>query len=211
MKNLILIWFLTLSSIHIIFGQTENPFIKGYFLPGGSLSFDFGQIKEYEPISGTNPQQITNTCSKTLETDLYFGYFIANQFAIGLKTDILVTHDKISFNLIPDKLKHTNDRIFLGPLFRYYTEFGMFFEVSTAIGFNYYGYQSINKWKEYLFETGIGYSMFISKLIAIEPQIKYKYVYSPDYEFEDYKKIINGLNLAIGLQFYLNLQENQNK
>ena len=61
-----------LSSLQIIFGQTENPFTKGNLLSGGSFSFDFDQIKDYEPVSGTNPQQITTTIHGDLNNTAQF-------------------------------------------------------------------------------------------------------------------------------------------
>lgn len=140
------------------------------------------------------------------------GYFILNQFVIGFNTDIQITHNKISFTLISEELKLTNDRIFIGPFFRYYTKFGMFFEGGTAIAFNEHGWENDgNKWKEYCFDTGIGYNIFISKLVALEPQLKYKFYNISDKVIEDNKEIINGLHLSVGLQFYFNLKRDQNK
>jgi len=196
----------------ISLGQNKKPFSKGYFLTGGSLSLDIEQTKDYEPIVGTYPRQIKITDTKTMETDLYFGYFIINHLAFGFKTDIQLYSRKYSFNLDPHSTKYVYHDLSFGPFIRYSTNLGMFFEGSYAIGLLSYKFQDDKTtWKNYSFSTGIGYSLFVSKSIAIEPEIKYKYLHRPPYEIEEDNEISNGLSFAIGFQVYLTLKEKDNQ
>jgi hypothetical protein len=174
-------------------------------LTGGSFSFNIEKTKDYEPIIGTYPRQINITDIKALETDLYFGYFIINNIALGFKTDILIFSRKYSFNLSTGSSKYVYHDLSFGPFIRYSTNSGLFFEGSYTIGLLKDKIQDdITTWKNYSFSTGIGYSLFVSKSIAIEPEIKYKYLHRPPYEIEEDNEITSGLDFSIGFQIYLN-------
>jgi hypothetical protein len=204
MKKLLLISLLLGIIFHISSGQNEKPITKGNFLSGGSFSFDIEKNKDYQPISGTSPRQIYITDTKTFETDFYFGYFVVNHLVLGFKTDIIVLSYKHSFNLDNQSSKYSYHDLSLGPLIRYYTNSGIFFESSAAIGLQKNGNDGdFNKWRNFSFDTGIGYSLFVTKSIAIEPKIKYKYLNRPPYDIEDSTEIKSGLDFSIGFQIYL--------
>ena len=189
----------------MISGQIEKPITKGNFLTGGTLSLDFKQIKEYMPIISTQQQELTTSNVLTFETDLYFGYFVLNHFALGLKTDIQIINDKRTKQDFHYELSSHN--LSFGPFFRYYTELGIFIETSSSVYFLMGKYSNnVSEWKSFSFDAGVGYSLFVSKSVAIEPEIKYMYSYTPDIEdIENSKELINGFNLTVGLQVYLDL------
>jgi len=185
-------------------GQNDKPITKGYLLTGGSVSFNIDKTNDYEPIIGTNPEQINTIVTKTLETDLYLGYFIMNHLAIGIKTDILVYSRKHSFNLSTSSSEYKYNDLSFGPFIRYSTTLGLFFEGSGAIGLlNDRISDDKTTWKNYSFSAGVGYSFFVSKSVAIEPAIKYKYLHRPSYEGEEDNEISNKLSFDIGFQIYL--------
>lgn len=208
MKKLLLFSFVVLAEIQILLSQTEAPVKKGYLLTGGSISFSYDKQKNHDPDVGTLPGSTTTTDIKFFESDLYIGYFVFNHFAIGLKTDFQnitrkYTTDQVTVNIL------SND-ISLGPLVRYYTKSRIFLEGSAEIGILHNKFQNNDeKWKSYLLSAGVGYSIFVSGNFAIEPSIKYEYLYKPDYVIEGGKEITNGLKLAIGLQVYINTRSDQ--
>jgi opacity protein-like surface antigen len=214
MKKLLLISLLLGIVFHSSSGQNEKPITKGHLLTGGSLSLNVEKTKDYSPITGTNPRQIYITDSKTLETDLYIGYYIINHMALGFKTDIIISSEIHSFNLNTLTSKYKNHDISFEPFIRYSTTSGLFFEGTVGVGllkFDNSG-SDVAKWKNYSFSTGIGYSLFISESIAVEPEIKYKYMHTPPYEIDVDNVITSGVYFAIGFQIYLSTKkENSNK
>jgi hypothetical protein len=208
MKKILIISFLLGNILQISSGQIEKPITKGNLLTGGSFACDIEKTKDYGQNSGTNPAQIDISDIKELGTDLYFGYFIINHLAIGLNTDISIRSEKYSINPDSSSLKYLNRELSLGPFIRYSTNSGIFIEGAAAIGLLKYDFDSeyLVKWRKYYLSAGIGYSLFVSKSVSIEPEIKYKYLNRPPYEIEKTKGISNGLYFSIGLQVYLNIK-----
>lgn len=212
MKNLFLISLFILSIPKLSLGQIEKPITKGNFLTGGSFSFSFEKTKEYGPIVGTNPQMIKISNKKDFESDLYLGYYIFNHFALGLKTDILLTSDKFSYNLDTYIFKHVNHDLRFGPFIRYSTKLGLFFEGAAGIGLLKYDINGdVATWKNYSLKIGIGYSLFISKSVAVEPELKYNYLQESRYEDLESNTISNGLSFAVGFQIYFDTKKNNNQ
>lgn len=208
MKKILFTITILISIFQVSSGQNERPITKGYFLTGGSLSFDIDKTNDYEPVIGNNPEQINTIVTKTLETDLYLGYYIMNHMAIGIKTDILVYSRKHSFNLSTSSSEYKYNDLSFGPFIRYSTNLGLFFEGSGAIGLlKSSNIDDITTWKNYSFSTGVGYSLFVSKTVAIEPEIKYRYLHRPSYEGEEDNEISNKLSFEIGFQIYLNTKK----
>ncbi|HOK26148.1 MAG TPA: hypothetical protein P5320_02640 [Bacteroidales bacterium] len=191
----------------IAYGQNEEPISKGNLLTGGSFSCNIQKTKEYEPITGTKPRLINVINNKEFHTELNFGYFITNHVVSGLKTDIFILFNKNTFpqdtSLI--SIKNLNSSLTVGPFIRYYTKSGIFFEGSVTIGlFNLEADDYIKKWKGYSLCVGIGYSIFISKSVAIEPEITYLHLNYPSYGILENKIISSGLSFSFGFQVYIN-------
>ena len=207
MKKLLLI-----SLIGIIFqssfGQNEKLITKGNIITGGSFSFNTEKYKGYNAIQPGTPRQIEITDSKTFETDFYFGYFIMDHLAIGLKANIKTINTNQYTNLNQTGFKDRSNDLSFGPLIRYYTKPGIFFEGSAAFGFtksvNIYSNQN---WKNNSFSGGVGYSLFVTKSVAIEPEILYTHTNWPHYFGAEEKETIDGLNFSLGCQIYLSFKK----
>jgi hypothetical protein len=209
MKKLLLILLLILSSSDLISGQTGKPFSKTNLIIGGSISY-YGEKVKGIGSSSIYPFPAFTKDIKEFETDLYFGYFIINHLALGLKTDILILRQKEVVNFNGSSSKDDHDAIYIGPFMRYATNPGFFFEVSYSLGKEktktYYEYS----WTNYSISTGIGYSIFVSKSVAIEPQVKYKYLYRPETDIVSFDEISNEFSFTIGFQIYLQFQHEKN-
>jgi hypothetical protein len=203
MKKLILLSLGLLTISQLILGQSEKPIHKGNFLTGGSFSFNFDKTKEYDPIPVNGTQVITTIIKKEINSDLYFGYYVFNHLALGLKTDISFLNEKHSVNIDGFSFKYGLNDVTFGPFIRYSTSLGLFIEGNAGIGLiKHRQDDNSEKWKDYLFGLGIGYSFFISNSVAIEPVIKYHYLHTPPYFFEEANSISNGISFGVGFQIY---------
>ena len=203
----IFLFFLLGSLFQIASGQNEKPISRGNFLAGGSFSFDISKAKEYEPLTGTKPGLLNNIMDrKELRNGLNFGYFLINQFAFGLKVEIFNLFNKTTFpNDTPSISKNFNRNLAIGPFIRYYTKPGIFFDGSVNIVYmKFKSDDYVKKWKEYSWCIGIGYSIFISKSISIEPEISYTHMNIPNLGISKNSLISSGLSFSSGLKVYFN-------
>lgn len=198
MKNQIVLGILFACSVHIASGQITSPVKKSTFLLGGSI------ITNYENETIKFPDGTFYNKNFTIGTDAYCGYFISNQISIGLLTDFSIKSSKYSNTLNDNKSTEISNNYYFGPFLRFYTKPGIFFEEVFALGFGQIGFNdNPEKTQNYSFSTGIGYSLFITNSIALEPLIKYKYE-KTYWDSEDVIEAINsGIYFSIGLQFYL--------
>jgi hypothetical protein len=209
MKPIIVILLSTCLSIHYAMGQVEKPITKGNIFIGGALSFNNQNIKKSEPADPY--QYISNTDTKKFQADLYSGYFILNQFAIGINTNFGIINVKESDNYSQVTREYKYSNLSFGPRLRYYSKAGIFLESSAAIGYAKENYANkTTKWKNYSVSTGIGYNLFLSKSVAIESEIMYTHMSRPPYEDELSEDITNELKLTIGFQVFLDTKSKNN-
>jgi hypothetical protein len=207
MKRFLLVLLISNFIVNFSFGQIEKPITKGHLLLGGSLAIDFEKMKEYDQSGGSSSQTIYYTDGITFTTDLYSGYFILNQLALGLKTDISTSSIQQYSSVNEEKSKHSYHNAGIGPFVRYYTKQGVFVETFASLAFWKTSDPNVSSsWKNYSYGIGIGYSWFINPSIAIEPQVKYVHQNSPQYLATDNEVKKDGINVSIGFQIYLNLK-----
>jgi len=196
--------------IQVSFGQIEKPFNKGNMLTGGSLALSFDNIKNFKPGINPLPDVTYSTKSTAMESNLSFGYFILNQFAIGLNSEVLLSREVTTCDLFSDiGWDAINTDFLIGPIMRFYTKPGIFIEGSAD--FNILKSISNNdelKWIKYSVSTGIGYSILVNKSIAIEPVIKYRFVNTDIPEIDENEKL-GEFNVSVGLQIYLNMMKSR--
>lgn len=197
-KNQIVFCILIACSIQIASGQITSHVKKSSFLLGGSI------ITNYENETVKSPDAAFYHKVFTVGTDAYCGYFISNHITMGLLTDFSFKNIKYSNTLNDNKSTEISNNYSFGPFFRFYTKPGVFFEGAFAIGFRHLGFnENTEKMRSFSFSSGIGYSLFITNSIALEPLIKYKYE-KTSYDREDVEDATNsGIYFSIGLQFYL--------
>ena len=94
-------------------------------------------------------------------------------------------------------------------MIRYYTNKGFFLECAAGIGLLHYSLKTDPvKWKDYYWSSGIGYSLFLTESVALEPVIQYRHLIKNAYKIEEGKNIIQNLNLSVGMKVYLKLSKN---
>ncbi len=207
MKRIFLVILISGCVFNLSSGQIEKPITKGHFLTGGSLSTDFEKLREYDKSGGSSPQIIYYTDGVTFTTDLYCGYFILNQLALGVKTDITTSSMKEYSSVNEEKSKHSYHNTGFGPFVRYYTKQGIFVETFASLALWKTSYPNASSsWKNYSYGLGIGYSWFVNPSIAIEPKVKYVHQNQPQYLATPNEVKNDGINVSIGFQIYLNLK-----
>jgi len=206
MKTLFLTGILIGTISLVSSGQIEKPITKGHILTGGSLAVDIAKTKKYNQVSGTLSQIIYYTDLTTFAPDLYFGYFLFNQMALGLKANLSFSTTKSWSSVLPGESKSRYNDLYFGPFIRYYSSAGIFIEANTSIDLIKYPTFNSN-WKKYAYGVGVGYSWFITKSIAIEPKIKYTHLNRPPYFDDPDIEKTDDLNMSIGFQIYLNLKK----
>jgi hypothetical protein len=172
--------------------------MKSSFLLGGSL------ITNYENETITFPNEAYYHKNLTIGTDAYFGYFVSKNISIGLLTDFSIKHTKNSTSLSDLEGTENSNNYSFGPFLRFYFKPGLFFEGAFAIGFRHLEfYNDPEKMRNYSFSTGIGYSIFITNSLALEPLIKYRFEKTYWDSLYDLKATNNGIYFSLGLQYYI--------
>ena len=165
MKNAIFLIFLLSSFSFNSFSQIE----KNTWMIGGSASFDNQYTKS------------TNITSTSLKINPQFGFFFADNFAVGTLFGI------------------NNSKYFrswsVSPFLRYYLKS---FYAEVSYGFEQHKVVNYSKNNSSVLKGSIGYALFLNDNVALEPS----FYYSPSFNDGDYYGSSYGLQ--IGLQIYLN-------
>jgi hypothetical protein len=205
MKKLAFVCYLILSFFISSFGQNEISIQKGRLTIGGSLSFERNNDDRIAPE--IDPRVTISTKTTSFTTDINFNYFITNYFTIGLVSDVLISTSKSKNSLSMATTETIRNDIQLGPTIRFYIKSGFFITGSTGIGSLHYDLkESPVKWRNYFFSSGIGYTAFINRSIAIEPIISYKYFNSKATRIAVGKGITNGIVFSTGFQLFFDLK-----
>lgn len=125
------------------------------------------------------------------------GYFIWNDFAVGL--DVNLTHD--SEKIIGTETEEVPFRetyLLAGPFVRYYLLNGVFGEASITGGLNNFS----TGFKSTLYEgaVGVGYAHFINEKFSLEPILSFRYFYKSD---GNKTYVSYGPMIGFGVQAYL--------
>jgi len=198
MKNQIALGILIACSLHIASGQISSPINKHSFLLGGSI------IANYENETRKFPNESYYHKDFTIGTDAYCGYFISNHISVGLLTDFSIKNSKNSISFSDLESIEISNNYSFGPFLRFYFKPGIFLEEAFTFGFKHFGQNdSPEKARNYSISSGIGYSLFITNSLALEPIIKYRYEKTYwDSEY-DVKVSNNGIFFSLGLQYYI--------
>lgn len=170
MKNLILTIILVFVGGTLLQAQMNSgsKFVAGY----NQLSFNSNSYKEKG--SSLEPDKYTN-----FDLTTKAGYFMKNRIAIGgmVNYNLSRTNYKVSMS------KYTNTSWLIGPLARYYTEYGSlipFAEASVGFGMNVSKqesdlYNSETKHSVFGLKGGVGANYFLNESIAFEGMLYYYY------------------------------------
>jgi hypothetical protein len=197
MKRIVIFLALYIGISQLAISQIKESFSKNNIITGGAFSFNH-QKRTYPDNSDSR------TIYNNFETDCHLGYYILNHFAAGLKTNITIRSQKRYFN--SDVVKINDNWFTIGPFLRYSTNFNLFIE--TGGGFEFFKEDVVSdntnssNWKANFYNIGVGYSLFLSNSVAIEPMIRYKHYHLPNQdtfvEFTD-----NNIDFLLGFQIYL--------
>jgi hypothetical protein len=204
MKNLIFVGLLICWIIQPSTAQDEKPFKKGHIITGGSFSLDLKKKDSFLTGSSPLPDVTYHTNINAIDANLMLGYFILNNLAVGLKNELIFSKERTTGGLTSIAEATTTVRtVSVGPFLRYYTKPRIFFESSAGIGFLKTSTGSGDiKWRDYYWSAGFGYSIYINKVIAIEPMVNYQFLHTKLSVLEEDEKT-RGLNFLIGFQIYL--------
>lgn len=165
MKNTIFLIVLLLSFSFNSFSQIE----KNTWMIGGSASFDNQHTKS------------TNNTSTSLKINPQFGFFFADNFAVGALFGVNNSKNFRSWSV--------------SPFVRYYLKY-LYAEV--AYGFQQHKFVNYSTNNQSVLNGSIGYAIFLNDNVALEPSLYYSQ------GFADGKTYGSSYGLQIGLQIYLN-------
>lgn len=191
MKKLLFVFFFSILS-QCIYAQTE----QGNFLFGGGFSASFGTQKIESPIN-SNTTRVTENRTTSVTFTPNAGFFIADNFAIGLFVDANST----SYRDKDNDEKSNSSYLTLGPQVRYYFPAKFFLEGKVGFGSGKDYVYGESKILNYSF--GAGYAAFLNDHVAIEPMIRYQGINYTDKNNEDFKNKNGALVIGVGLQIYL--------
>jgi len=200
-KTKIALTILLLSTLSL-FSQTE----KGKYLLGASSNIGASFTKQ-KFKSNTTTQEYGNT--NTFSLSPHIGYFVADNFAIGIEL-------AMSFSNYKDKNNHSssaNNTYVFAPFLKYYfsqNEFKPFLFAEYGIGTHhskhdspYYNYDGKNKLS--VLAIGGGVSYFINTTIGLDLGVNYSRSSSKPNENNpnDEKNIISGITSTVGFTISL--------
>jgi len=139
------------------FSQVEKPITKGNFIISGGGTIEYSNYNsgdmEYD--------------KRDLSFNPGLGYFIKDNFAIGLNT---------TFGF--SKWSVRSYTYGIGPYAKYYFKNGIFLKTETFYSYNVqYATESTPKTHSLTVAPGIGYSFFLNSKISLEPSFNYSYVH----------------------------------
>ncbi|SIT79130.1 hypothetical protein [Pontibacter indicus] len=128
------------------------------------------------------------------------GYFIREDFAVGL--DLSVLHQSNKLDNTSDRVSEARRETFVmaGPFLRYYMLNGVFGELTMLAGLH--NFNDVNqKYKALEGGIGLGYALFLNKQFSLEPVFSLRYFRKVDRDGRAYSEF--GPMFGFGLQAYL--------
>ena len=207
-KYCILLFVLSLVSWTFSVGQVTD---KGNFSIGSTIGFSSASSKVTQENESSGTSEVTRPNSSQINIAPSVGYFILDDFAIGISMDY-------TFNNVveegEEKVKDSD--LLFGPFARYYLPLGddMAFILEANVGFgnatdvaNINGDNQSIKANIFAFGVGPGFTIISGEAIGLEALIKYNYARGNfDTQIagvhQKTTSITNQFDFSIGLQFY---------
>ena len=169
---------------------------SGKVLTGGGIRGIFTN-DDVKTSSGTT----SISKSRIIEVNPTIGAFVSDNIAVGAMINYI--HQKYeSENFGFGSISSTYNVFVGGPFIRVYDKSGFFGEASVGIGIgtdSEFGDTS----NAYYWRAGVGYAIFLSETVALEPTLNYGITYSKDEQFDDVtyrnKSFTFGLNFSLYL------------
>lgn len=194
MKKILMLSVLIAFTYMNVLGQIEKPIKKGNFMIGGGLDFNTDK-SNYVTDDGLIAVEREHTI---FEGNIGFSYFIFNKFSIGIELDYIINRTDYGQSI------STSDEVIIGPVIRYYTKVGIFAKGAVGFGYYYWGPKVDQiKYRNFLWDIGIGYSLFLNKNIALESIVSYSELRKTAIEKDYSNREIRGFNMTIGFKIYI--------
>jgi hypothetical protein len=152
--------------------QLQAALQKGSWMIGGSLGLTFGSmVSESQSQFSNSKIELSYT---TLTNSPKGIFFVTNGIGVGLGVDV---------NYFKLKNKDGNSessqtQYLLGPVFRYYAPYGLFFHADVAFGKSTSkssgGISETQDSNQIKWQLGVGYAAFVNDFISVEPSIMYR-------------------------------------
>jgi len=141
----------------LAFGQIEKPIKKGNIILGGTGSIMYNFIN-----NSLGSTQVFQTNIFEINLNPNFSYFVIDNLALGLSAtaglDFQKGHNGYSWGAGPQIRYYFNNSIFLKTDYSYLN-----------------GHSDFGKTNTSLFKAGLGYAIFLSSKVSIEPAILYEH------------------------------------
>lgn len=192
MKKILLVSLLVLLGV-----TTHAQFNQGRMMIGGTIGFSADKSKPDD-----SNDYVTKSFSYSFAPS--FGYFVIDNFAVGLAINNSLEFNKPESSDYVNKWSNSSTEI--QPFVRYYLPVRIFFHGEYGIGFGRLSTDYIDEeddddsYTPSHWSLAAGYAIMLNDHVAIEPMIGYK---SSTMKNGDYKSINSGLFLQAGFQVYL--------
>jgi len=198
MKKILLLSVLITILFLNALGQIEKPISKGSLWVGGALDFSTDKSNHV-----TSDGQITVKRETTIfEGTIDFGYFMFNKFSTGIEIKYFIKRIDYGQSIT------TSDELIIGPAFRYYTKIGVFAKGALGLGYYYTGAKvDPVKFRDFLWDIGFGYSLFLNKNIALETFVSYYELRQTAIKIAESDNEHRGLNITLGFKFYFSPEQ----
>ena len=191
--------FLTMAAVCGLAFASQAQTSQGAILLNGSIDASFLQNKtEFDGVT------VDGTKDSNFNLSPSVGYFVTDGLAVGLNVDIQSSSSKL------DDEKSTVRTLVVGPLVRYYTEFGVFGLANAGLAsIKFKDEEGSETFEEkasgFGWEIGVGYAAFLGENVAIEPAITYGGAsFNFDEDGVDFTQKSSGLGINIGISVFLN-------
>ena len=195
---------------------------QGTILLSGSTDLSFGSLKldEESPLDpGTS---MNDEKEARFNTNLLIGYFFGNGFAAGIQGSYVRKKEEILNNGVGHE--NIENTILVSPTIRYYIgETGVWTQASYGIGnVNVEHIEKNNNWKNKdklsQITFGIGYAIYLSRDIALNPYLTYNMITRTEMgnyktahgypvpsggSFKDLERKWSGIDFSLGLSIHL--------
>ena len=128
------------------------------------------------------------------------GYFVREDFVVGLDLSVLHQSNKITDVSDSEREARRETFVMAGPFLRYYMLNGIFGELTMLAGLH--NFNDVNqKYKALEGGVGLGYAIFLNKQFSLEPLLSMRYFRKVDRDGRAYSEF--GPMIGFGLQAYL--------
>lgn len=218
MKKLLSLFAFSLLTMSLFAQVTSSPTKRGNFVIGSRVGFSSAKSSvDVQSASGSIKGDGGSSYQFNLSPGI--GYFLADNFVLGVGLDWIKTNSKTGVDLsgtTTDAQESDNNNVLFGPFLRYFLPAGddKAFFIGTTVGFGNSKNQFTSGGKSQsintnLFTLGIGpgFTIYSKNGLALEALVKYNFAQS-DSKIDvqgiqrTSKTWTNAVDFSVGVQYY---------